>query len=43
MKRKECDPEMSSTRKNNKWLFGAKGHIIRLENDIFPEIGSFVH
>lgn len=26
-KRKERDPEMSSTRKNNKWYFGAKGHI----------------
>jgi transposase, IS5 family len=25
--RKERDPEMSSTRKNNKWYFGAKGHI----------------
>ncbi len=25
--RKERDPEMSSTRKNNKWHFGAKGHI----------------
>jgi len=24
---KERDPEMSSTRKNNKWHFGAKGHI----------------
>jgi transposase, IS5 family len=24
---KERDPEMSSTRKNNKWYFGAKGHI----------------
>lgn len=26
-KAKERDPEMSSTRKNNKWYFGAKGHI----------------
>lgn len=26
-RRKERDPEMSSTRKNNKWHFGAKGHI----------------
>lgn len=26
-KDKERDPEMSSTRKNNKWYFGAKGHI----------------
>ena len=26
-KNKERDPEMSSTRKNNKWHFGAKGHI----------------
>lgn len=26
-KRKERDPEMSSTRKNNKWYFGGKGHI----------------
>jgi IS5 family transposase len=25
--RKERDSEMSSTRKNNKWYFGAKGHI----------------
>jgi IS5 family transposase len=25
--RGERDPEMSSTRKNNKWYFGAKGHI----------------
>jgi IS5 family transposase len=25
--KKERDPEMSSTRKNNKWHFGAKGHI----------------
>lgn len=25
--KKERDPEMSSTRKNNKWYFGAKGHI----------------
>ncbi|GJL56415.1 MAG: hypothetical protein NPIRA02_35470 [Nitrospirales bacterium] len=25
--RKERDPEMSSTRKNNTWHFGAKGHI----------------
>lgn len=25
--RKARDPEMSSTRKNNKWHFGAKGHI----------------
>lgn len=25
--KKERDPEMSSTRKNNKWVFGAKGHI----------------
>ena len=24
---KERDPEMSSTKKNNKWHFGAKGHI----------------
>ncbi len=24
---RERDPEMSSTRKNNKWYFGAKGHI----------------
>lgn len=24
---KERDPEMSSTKKNNKWYFGAKGHI----------------
>lgn len=24
---KERDPEMSSTRKNNKWYFGGKGHI----------------
>lgn len=24
---KERDPEMTSTRKNNKWYFGAKGHI----------------
>lgn len=24
---KQRDPEMSSTRKNNKWYFGAKGHI----------------
>ncbi|MHA1540293.1 MAG: IS5 family transposase [Alphaproteobacteria bacterium] len=27
-KKKERDPEMSSTRKNNKWYFGAKGHIV---------------
>ena len=26
-KAKSRDPEMSSTRKNNKWYFGAKGHI----------------
>ena len=26
-KKKERDPEMSSTRKNNVWHFGAKGHI----------------
>lgn len=26
-KRKTRDPEMSSTKKNNKWHFGAKGHI----------------
>ena len=26
-KNKERDPQMSSTRKNNKWYFGAKGHI----------------
>lgn len=26
-KAKARDPEMSSTRKNNKWYFGAKGHI----------------
>lgn len=26
-KAKERDPEMTSTRKNNKWHFGAKGHI----------------
>jgi len=26
-KSKKRDPEMSSTRKNNKWYFGAKGHI----------------
>lgn len=26
-KDKQRDPEMSSTRKNNKWYFGAKGHI----------------
>jgi len=26
-KNKKRDPEMSSTRKNNKWHFGAKGHI----------------
>ncbi len=26
-RRKERDPEMSSTRKNNTWHFGAKGHI----------------
>lgn len=25
--KKRRDPEMSSTRKNNKWYFGAKGHI----------------
>lgn len=25
--KKQRDPEMSSTRKNNKWYFGAKGHI----------------
>lgn len=25
--KKERDPEMSSTRKNNKWYYGAKGHI----------------
>ena len=25
--KRERDPEMSSTRKNNKWYFGAKGHI----------------
>ena len=25
--KKQRDPEMSSTRKNNKWHFGAKGHI----------------
>ena len=25
--RKERDPEMSSTRKNNKWYFAGKGHI----------------
>ena len=26
-RKRERDPEMSSTRKNNKWYFGAKGHI----------------
>ena len=26
-RRKERDPEMSSTRKNNQWYFGAKGHM----------------
>lgn len=26
-KAKQRDPEMSSTRKNNKWYFGAKGHV----------------
>lgn len=26
-KNKERDPEMTSTRKNNQWYFGAKGHI----------------
>lgn len=26
-KQKQRDPEMSSTKKNNKWHFGAKGHI----------------
>jgi transposase, IS5 family len=38
-KAKERDPEMTSTRKNNKWYFGAKGHI-GVQSEGYPLVHS---
>ncbi len=38
-KDKTRDPEMTSTRKNNKWYFGAKGHI-GVQSDGYPLVHS---
>jgi len=39
--KKERDPEMTSTKKNNKWYFGAKGHI-GVQSKGYPLVHSTV-